>query len=103
MLALKNVFKGRQTFMFQVSNFEVSRPNLSLQYVTQTSMFQVSNFEVFLPKSEVLSAESVLSWFTQFTVIAVWGKPAKITDMERRKSIEDYIWVGKLQSLPPEK
>ena len=34
--------------------------------------------------------------------VAVWGKPAKITDMERRKSIEDYTWVRKLRSLTPE-
>ena len=92
-LVLKTCF--HMTSNIYVSGVKLSSfpPKLKLTW-PQMAMFQVSNFEVFPPKPEVLLAESVLSWFTQFTIFTVWGKPAKITDMERRKSIKDYIWVG---------
>ena len=55
---------------FRRQTLKFPRPNLSLHDL-KSCLFQVSNFEVFQPKREVLSVESVISWFTQFTVIAV--------------------------------
>lgn len=51
----------------------------------QKVAFQVSNFEVFLPKYKVPSAESLFSWFTQFTVTKV-----KKSEETQRKSLHWY-------------
>ena len=55
-------------------------------------MFLVSNYEVFPPKCKVPVAESVSSWFSEFTVSPVrnvWGKPVKIPSL---------IWRGEKAS-----
>ena len=77
--------------MFQVSNLEVFLPKLKLTW-PQMAMFQVSNFDILPHKLEVLLIEMVLSWFTQFTVIAVYKSEQNLLKSllwRDEKSIED--------------
>ena len=98
----KNMFLSDVKLLcFLCQTLKFLRPNLSLGdlkwlcFRCQTLKFSRPNVKFYQQNRSSRGPLSLLSSQSR-----IWGKPAKITDMERWKSIEDSIWVGFFKVWP---